>query len=308
MACARALVDEGARVVLARDERPRPRPGGRARRRRGRGRRRPHPWSRTPPPWSAAALERFGRLDVLVNNAGMTSTDRGLGRRRGGRQSLAARRLARLDLPQPRHRVPREPRRRPGDARAGLRAHRHGVLHHRDRLGDARAGVVRRGEGGARRPLACARARGGRRTASRSTWSRRGTSPPGRSWRSRWAPPTRGPIGRSGTPDGDRGRGALPRARVGVVRHRGHARGRRRALAARDLAGPAGGEARRTASSAVTRRGIRLGVARPVHRLRGRCTSCGRPPSTTSCRTGRRPRSPSTSPPERSSSCAPTGW
>ena len=72
-ACARRLAEAGAAVLLT-DRRARPRRGGRRAARRvrrpcRRGRSATCRCATRSTPWSATAVERFGRLDVLVNNA-----------------------------------------------------------------------------------------------------------------------------------------------------------------------------------------------------------------------------------------------
>ena len=146
-----------------------------------------------------AAIARWGRLDVLVNNAGMTSVGRAAarGRRAGG--DVAAD-VARRSAAQPRHRLPGHPRRRAGhDTRLGPR--RHGVQRDRARDGDAGRPGLRRGQGRHGGSGAVAGGRPRARGAPRSTRWRRAGSPPARRPRTSTLRACARPLGRSATPD-----------------------------------------------------------------------------------------------------------
>ena len=127
------------------------------------------PSRRRPPPWWRARCEAFGRLDVLVNNAG----------RRPGRRLRDARagRLAADHRPRPQRALPLRAGRGRADARGRARRDRQRHLAHRPRRAAA-AGRLRRGQArprgadqDARRRVGAARRAGDERRA-------RPTSPP----------------------------------------------------------------------------------------------------------------------------------
>ncbi len=107
-----------------------------------------------------AVLDRFGRIDIVVNNAGMLHVGipdvrvPQLPRHRRGH-------LGPGDRDEPQHRVQRDAPRRPGDGRAGLGTHRHGVVGDRARRHEPRLDRLRRRQGRDGGVDARARARAG---------------------------------------------------------------------------------------------------------------------------------------------------
>ena len=186
-----------------------------------------------------AALQRWGRLDIVVNNAGMTSVSSGWDADDG----VAGLSLAQWDAAIARNLTTAflMSRRVPVLTAAGYGR----IVSVGSTTGPStRCPAVdlhrRQGRVGGAQP--CARAGGDRR---RRHGERRGT------WlhRDRFTAAVRGggrggraPIGRSGTPD-EIAACAVPRARVGVVCHRRGAGRRRRARPARNLAAPIAYEA-----------------------------------------------------------------